>query len=76
MVIVGIRQLKDQLCTYVHEVQAGERVFVTKRGRVVAELVPSGVVSNAGGATPAHERASAPAYDPVVTIPGIPWIEL
>jgi len=37
---VGIRNLKNHLSRYVRRVAAGERLAVTDRGRVVAELVP------------------------------------
>jgi prevent-host-death family protein len=39
---VGIRELKGNLSKYVRRVEAGEVVYVTDRGRVVAELVPPG----------------------------------
>ncbi len=42
MVKVGIRKLKNALSRYVRRAEAGERVLVTDRGRVVAELVPAG----------------------------------
>lgn len=38
MKAIGIRELKAQLSRYVREVEAGEVVLVTDRGRVVAEL--------------------------------------
>jgi prevent-host-death family protein len=38
----GIRELKDNLSSYIRRVEAGERVRVTAHGRVVAELVPPG----------------------------------
>ncbi len=37
---VGIRDLKNRLSEYVRIASAGERVLVTDRDRVVAELVP------------------------------------
>ena len=40
MVTVGIRELKNNLSRYLRRVQAGERIAVTERGRVVAELRP------------------------------------
>jgi antitoxin (DNA-binding transcriptional repressor) of toxin-antitoxin stability system len=40
----GIRKLKDNLSRYIRLIEAGERVVVTVHGRVVAELVPPGVV--------------------------------
>lgn len=39
---VGIRELKDHLSKYVRQVEAGDILIVTDRGRVVAELVPPG----------------------------------
>lgn len=38
MKAVGIRELKTHLSRYIREVQAGEVILVTDRGRVVAEL--------------------------------------
>ena len=37
---VGIRELKNRLSEYVREVRSGERVLVTDRGEVVAQIVP------------------------------------
>ena len=38
MKAIGVRELKAQLSRYLREVQSGEIVLVTDRGRVVAEL--------------------------------------
>ena len=38
MISVGIRELKNNLSRYLRKVEAGERVAVTDRGRVIAEL--------------------------------------
>jgi prevent-host-death family protein len=45
---VGLRELKNRLSEYVRLVRAGERVLVTDRGQVVAELVPSTATVAAG----------------------------
>jgi prevent-host-death family protein len=37
---VGLKELKNRLSEYVRLVEQGERVLVTNRDRVVAELVP------------------------------------
>lgn len=37
---VGIRQLREDLATYVTRARHGERLVVTDRGQPVAELVP------------------------------------
>ena len=42
MKAVGLRELKNRLSEYVREVRRGERVLVTDRGEVVAELLPPG----------------------------------
>lgn len=39
---VGIRELKNRLSEYLRLVRAGERVLVTDRGEVIAELGPPG----------------------------------
>ena len=38
MKAIGVRELKAQLSRYLRDVQAGEIVLVTDRGRVIAEL--------------------------------------
>jgi antitoxin (DNA-binding transcriptional repressor) of toxin-antitoxin stability system len=48
----GIRELKNHLSRYVRRIEAGERIAVTARGRVVAELgPPSSAVDRAGART-------------------------
>ena len=37
---VGLRELKNRLSEYVRLVRGGERLQVTDRGQVIAELVP------------------------------------
>ena len=37
---VGVRDLKNQLSSYLREVKAGQRLLVTERGTVIAELRP------------------------------------
>jgi prevent-host-death family protein len=37
---IGVRDLKAQLSSVLREVEGGERVRVTSRGRLVAEIVP------------------------------------
>jgi len=37
---MGVRDLKAQLSRVLHDVEKGERVTVTSRGRPVAEIVP------------------------------------
>lgn len=37
---VGIRELKTRLSTYMHEVEAGKTVVITKHGKPVGRIVP------------------------------------
>ncbi len=39
---VGVRELKNRLSEYLRRVRLGERILVTDRGEVVAELLPPG----------------------------------
>jgi antitoxin (DNA-binding transcriptional repressor) of toxin-antitoxin stability system len=39
---VGVRELKNRLSEYLRLVRAGERILVTDRGEVIAELGPPG----------------------------------
>jgi antitoxin (DNA-binding transcriptional repressor) of toxin-antitoxin stability system len=49
----GIREFKARLSQYLREVQRGETVWVTDRGRVVAEIRPPG---SAPAGVPAADR--------------------
>jgi prevent-host-death family protein len=39
---VGVRELRQNLSTYLRQVERGRRLIVTERNRPVAELVPLG----------------------------------
>ena len=58
MISAGIRELKNNLSRFLRHVAAGERVLVTDRGRVVAELRPP--------ADPAGEAPPMSRYDQLV----------
>jgi antitoxin (DNA-binding transcriptional repressor) of toxin-antitoxin stability system len=45
---VGIRELKNRLSEYVREVRLGERVLVSDRGLIVAELREASADADAG----------------------------
>jgi antitoxin (DNA-binding transcriptional repressor) of toxin-antitoxin stability system len=65
---VNIRALKDRLSAYLRDVQRGDVVLVTDRGRVVAEIrLPS--VDAPGG--PAGERLRRLATEGVIKL-GLP----
>ncbi|MBA3288432.1 MAG: type II toxin-antitoxin system prevent-host-death family antitoxin [Acidimicrobiia bacterium] len=40
MAEVGVRELRDHLSRYLEQVQAGDEVIVTERGRAIARVVP------------------------------------
>jgi antitoxin (DNA-binding transcriptional repressor) of toxin-antitoxin stability system len=42
MKAVGVRELKSRFSAYLREVRAGERVLITDRGEVIAEIGPPG----------------------------------
>ena len=48
MKAIGIRELKNRLSEYLRAVREGERVYVTDRGQVVAELRPPGMPADEG----------------------------
>ena len=48
MKTVGIRELKNRLSEYVREVRSGERVLVSDRGLIVAELREASGDANEG----------------------------
>lgn len=54
MKTAGVRELKAHLSGYLREVERGDVVLVTDRGRVVAELRPPGPAER--GASPAELR--------------------
>ena len=53
---IGVRELKAHLSQVLRDVQAGEDVLVTDRGRVIAELRRPGAVAEA--ATPSERALS------------------
>jgi prevent-host-death family protein len=65
MASVGIRNLKNHLSRYVRRVAAGERVAVTDRGHVVAELVPPSTSSATGGRSRLEELVAAGVIRPM-----------
>ncbi len=40
MITVGIRQLRDHLSHYLRRVQAGERLMIAEKGKVIAVISP------------------------------------
>jgi len=63
MKAVGLRELKNRLSEYIRDVKRGERILVTDRGEVVAELAAPGTdrgpdLPSAGHALAAHALAA------------------
>jgi prevent-host-death family protein len=74
---IGIRELRQQASRYLREVQRGETIEVTDRGRPVARLVP--VPSNGGLEELAASGRLTPARGdlldlgpPLAAVPGKP----
>jgi antitoxin (DNA-binding transcriptional repressor) of toxin-antitoxin stability system len=74
---VGIRELKNNLSRYLKKVEAGERIAITDRGRVVAELGKP-VPSDASGRSRLAEliaaglaRGPLESGDPLADLPDI-----
>jgi prevent-host-death family protein len=59
---IGVRELKAHLSEVLRQVELGEPVRVTSRGRTVAEIVPA-------GAPPVDERLRPLIIDGSVTAP-------
>ncbi|MGE0440264.1 MAG: type II toxin-antitoxin system Phd/YefM family antitoxin [Gemmatimonadales bacterium] len=53
---VGVRDLKNRLSEYLRAVKAGERILVTDRGQVIAELRQPSLEGEPGGLPPALVR--------------------
>ena len=53
----GVREVKNRFSEYVRHVQNGERVAITHRGRIVAELVPPAHVTEDEAYTELRRRA-------------------
>lgn len=66
MITTGIRDLKNNLSRYVRQVEAGERIVVTDRGRVVAELVPPHGGAERGGRSRYQELVAAGTIRPAL----------
>jgi prevent-host-death family protein len=48
MATVGLREFKNRLSKYVTRARNGEKVSITDRGQMVAELIPAKRLSQAG----------------------------
>ena len=53
----GVREIKNRFSAYLRMVEQGERVAVTRRGRVVAELVPPAHTTEDGARSELRHRA-------------------
>lgn len=62
----GIRDLKNNLSSYLRRVAAGDRVAVTAHGRVVAELVPVSVSPGADSRNRLADLVAAGVIRPAV----------
>jgi antitoxin (DNA-binding transcriptional repressor) of toxin-antitoxin stability system len=81
MVATGIRNLKNNLSRYIRRVIRGERILVTDRGRVVAELRAPVDVGGMGDAAARYRELIAqgvvrPALDEGDPLAGWPRLKL
>lgn len=60
---VNVTELRQNLPGYLAKVRRGERIKVTSRGRVVAELVPPAPSQEEGAAARARLHGSVVRYD-------------
>jgi prevent-host-death family protein len=60
---VKVTELRQDLPAYLARVRRGERIRVTSRGRVVAEIVPPSQSPDAVAAARARLRGSVRRYD-------------
>ena len=59
MKTLGVRELKNRLSAYLRIVEQGERVAVTHRGRIVAELGPPAKAAEEEAQSDLRRRARA-----------------
>jgi prevent-host-death family protein len=70
MKVIGVRELRQNASKYLRQVEAGEELAVTMRGRLVARLVPvtptdrtrENLIAN-GSLSPARRRAGLTTID-------------
>lgn len=60
---VKVTELRQDLPAYLARVRRGERIRVTSRGRVIAEIVPPALAPDAVAAARARLRGSVRRYD-------------
>jgi hypothetical protein len=70
---VGIRELKAHLSRVLREVQSGETVLVTDRGKVIAELRQPGLAGQA--LSPVEQKLAELAAKGVLKLAEKPWSE-
>lgn len=60
---VNVTELRQNLQTYLAKVRRGQRIKVTSRGQVIAEIIPATSASDAAEAARARLRGSVVRYD-------------
>jgi antitoxin (DNA-binding transcriptional repressor) of toxin-antitoxin stability system len=69
---VGVRELKAHLSRVLREVQSGETVLVTDRGRVIAELRQPGLASS--NLSPVEQKLAELAAKGILKLAEKPWV--
>jgi antitoxin (DNA-binding transcriptional repressor) of toxin-antitoxin stability system len=75
MKTAGIRELKAHLSAYIRDVERGETVLVTDRGRVVAQMSPPGGAERADdpGERTYREWVARGLVRPAAVAQGVVW---
>jgi prevent-host-death family protein len=63
MISVNVTELREKLPSYLERVRRGERIKVTSRGRVIAELTPPAPTAGEAAAARRRLRNSVLRYD-------------
>jgi prevent-host-death family protein len=75
-VTVGIRELRENLSTYLDRVKAGEEVVITERGKRIARIVGPSKLDQLiaeGRARPARKPRMPIRPEDLIQVDGPPW---
>jgi prevent-host-death family protein len=83
MLAVGVRELRNKLSHYLKRVKQGERIRITRRGSVIALLVPPpdraesrrGLLKMVADGTVSWSGRKPRGANPLIKLPGLPLSE-
>ena len=76
-VTVGVRELRENLSSYLDRVKAGEEIVITERGKRIARIVGPSKLDQLiaeGRVRPAKKPKVAIDLDELIEIDGPPWL--